>query len=436
MTTSPNYHAPVLRVGLAAIATLDLISFPIFLTAAHRGALEQGVAPGAFAELVARLPVSFLIASCGVAAAFAFARRPGRLGAGLLTLLALALLSSAHAQLFGSPWRHLFYSGLCLAGWLLGLSRSRHAGAAEDEAYARTGAIALLGAAYLNAGISKVVFGGGDWISGVPIQAVVLGQDGLVGDGALALFRTWVVSTPAAAALFSIATVLLELAGPLMLVGKRSRFLVASGLLAMHLNIFVLTGGSILYWEAMVFLVLFGLSTREPSHPLPSAQGGSARSRAATLLAAAMTLAALLAIAHQTRRFTSTHEHGRTMSMPAPPAPTIAALREIGPFRVGQTIAAAWSIDRLEVVPEGFIVRVAGPPGRAHFEITCAPSEHDSPFDIDAAHIFYSDDLPFETLRDAGAALRDTLRDNVADGADVCAVVRSWRGAAQAGRTP
>ena len=61
----------------------------------------------------------------GAAGAVAFARasrtarrRPGdRRRAGLL--------SAAHAQLFGSPWRHLFYSGLCLTGWLLGLAVGR-----------------------------------------------------------------------------------------------------------------------------------------------------------------------------------------------------------------------------------------------------------------------------------------------------------------------
>ena len=86
----------------------------------------------------------------------------------------------------------------CRAGFW-GLELGRHRGAATDESLARIGSIALLGAAYLNAGISKLAFGGIDWLSGLPIQAVVVGQDGLVADSILSSYRTWVAETPAAA---------------------------------------------------------------------------------------------------------------------------------------------------------------------------------------------------------------------------------------------
>src|SRR2546429_612054 len=84
------------------------------------------------------------------AGALAFARGAGRLVAGLVPFIALMLLSSVHARLFGSPWRHLYYSGLCLFGWLMGLMVSRVGGRPSDESYARIGSLALLGAAYLN----------------------------------------------------------------------------------------------------------------------------------------------------------------------------------------------------------------------------------------------------------------------------------------------
>jgi len=180
----------------------------------------------------------------------------------LVALVALALLSTAHAQVFGSPWRHLYYSGLCLAGWLLGLALSRRGGTPEDESYARTGAMALLGAAYLSAAISKIIYGGWEWADGTPIQAIILGQEGLVAGGIVDAYRFWTVTTPHAAVAFSVATVAIEAAGPLMLAGRRMRRIVAFALLILHANIYLLT--PVLYWQSMLLLVLFGLSSDPP----------------------------------------------------------------------------------------------------------------------------------------------------------------------------
>ena len=68
----------------------------------------------------------------------------------------------------------------------------------KDESYARIGSMALLGAAYLNAGISKLVYGGTTWMFGIPIQGAIIGQDGLVADSITSAYRSWVVATPAA----------------------------------------------------------------------------------------------------------------------------------------------------------------------------------------------------------------------------------------------
>lgn len=237
----------------------------------------------------------------GSVAAVRFGRRAGRVVDGVVALVALTLLSTAHAELFGSPWRHLFYSGLCLSGWLVGLLYSRRRGVPTDEWFARTGAIALLSAAYLNAGISKLVYGGGEWVSALPIQSVVVGQDGLVADGIASMYRTWVVTTPVAAIAFSVATVAFELAAPLMLLGARARLIVAAGLFAMHTNIYVLT--DILYWESMVVLALFGLS-RDPPAQRELGEVRMARPAPGAYVAAAVLIAlcAIVAIGHQARR--------------------------------------------------------------------------------------------------------------------------------------
>lgn len=424
MTQGGPDQRTLLRAVLATVVVVDLVSFFFFLGEARSTAAANGIEISRFAELFSRTIVRGVIVLIGVVSAVAFGWRPGRLWEGLLSLGALTVLSTAHAQLFGSPWRHLFYSGVCLSGWLLGLVVSRRRGAPLDESYARVGSIALLGAAYFNAGISKIVFGGAAWMSGLPIQATIIGQVGLVPDGIVGMYRSRVVMTPAVASLFSVATTAVELAGPLMLVGRRTRLCVALGLIAMHANIFVLT--HIAYWESMVFLLAFGLSADAPdAETVPESAGASRlHGRAFVGGAALLALCAFFAIGHQSRRFARLH--GLAGAEGEAPAPPPLAFRHIGPFSVGQTLADEWSLDSLTNSEEGFIASLSGARGQAAFEITCSPSAHRSPFDFGPAHIFYSSQLEFHDLDALGQAFREEIREATNE-ENVCEKLADWR---------
>jgi hypothetical protein len=291
-----------LRIVIAGLVIADLLSLVVFIADARGRALLDGTDIGGVAGAISWFPVCAAIAAVGIAGAVAFARRPGRLRAGLVPLAALALLSTAHAHLVGSPWRHLFFSGICLTGWLLGLAVTRRAGAPHDESYAYTGALALLGTAYLSSGISKVVYGGAIWLTGFPIQALVVGQNGLPDDSAVTALRLAIVTTPAIAAVFSILTVVFELSGPLLLAGRRWRRAVAFGLIGMHTTIFLLT--PVLYWESTVLLFAFAVAPDPPSpgdlpQPLPALLVDRGRfTRTAAIVAAG----AIIAIAYQAVR--------------------------------------------------------------------------------------------------------------------------------------
>jgi len=305
-------RAAFLRRALAAIAAIDLLSFAYSIADARSGAALNGLTVGWFTDLASRTPCTTIVIAIGVVGAIAFGSRPGRLGAGAVALAALALLSTLHAQLFGSPWRHLYFSGVCLLGWLLGLAVARRRGTPLDESYAHIGSLALLGAAYLNGGISKLVYGGIDWVWGASIQAIIVAQDGLVRDNIASAYRAWVVTTPLVATMFAIVTLGVEFLAPLMVVRQPIRRLVACGLFVMHANIYVLT--AILYWQSMVFLVLFGLSADEPPEDeaataIPVLERGFPR--AAVVLA----LCALLAILHQSRRYARSQQQ-RAVSAP------------------------------------------------------------------------------------------------------------------------
>jgi hypothetical protein len=343
------------------------------------------------------------------------------------------LLSTVHAQLFGSPWRHLYYSGLCLFGWLIGLIVSRLGGSPSDESYARIGSLALLGAAYLNAGISKLAFGGFEWASGTPIQAVVVAQDGLVRDGLLSAYRSWVVMSPGVVGLFSFATLTFELAGPLMMLGGRARVIVALGLLGMHLNIYVLT--DILYWQSMVLLVLLGiLPHEEPPEPRAAALPILASRRGFIGSVVTLTLAALFAIGHQHQRYNAWAVRrpapdpvpvGLAAPAETPPPPETPAPRRIGPFSLGDHVTDDWSIAALSPTDGGFTVTLLGPAGRARFEVTCTDVGHRSPFDVGSAHIFYPLDVPLPIVQPIGDALHDRVRRATAP-QDPCQAMNGW----------
>ncbi len=419
---------PFLRVTLAVLVASDLVSFYFFVGEALEAARAHDLAVDRLTAVFASSGVRAAVVGAGVAGALAFARRPGRIWEGVAALAALIVLSTVHAQLFGGAWRHLYYSGACLTGWLLGLVAGRRAGMPEDESYARVGAIALLSAAYCNAAISKFVYGGIEWLSGAPIQAIIVSQDGLVGSGLIADYRRWTVDVPAVASLFSIATMLFELGAPLMLLGGWIRILFALGLFAMHANIYVLT--PILYWESMTLLLVFGLSSEGSTDREPSRE--PARSQLFAASATVLAVWSVLAIANQMHRYTARQAAKRAQrEAPPPPPPTaVTALRQIGPFVVGAPLADGWSVQTLEISEGGFIARLSGGAAPLSFEVTCASSEHRSPFDLEGAHIFYSSTLELAALRAAGDSVRERVREAAA-GRDVCAQIASWRASAR-----
>lgn len=306
------------RRALAAIVLVDILSFVWSLSDARAAALARGAEIGVLTSFFSAPPVMAILALGGAAAAVAFGLKAARLWQGVLALAVLASFSTTHAYLFGSPWRHLYFSGLCLAGWLLGLIVSRRQGVASDEAYACTGSMAFLGASYLNAGISKLVFGGPGWLSGVTIQSVILGQDGLVADGMIASYRVWAAMTPAVAAALAVATTGLELAGPLFVIGRRVRMVVCLGLFAMHFNIWILT--PILYWQSMLLLLLFGFSADVSPVDVLSRNSLLTDGRKVAAIAALLAILALVGIRHQSQRFAQNQGVEDVESNPKPPA--------------------------------------------------------------------------------------------------------------------
>jgi hypothetical protein len=105
----------------------------------------------------------------------------------------------------------------------------------------------------------------------------------------------------------------------------------------------------------------------------------------------------------------------------------------LGPFAVGQRIAGDWLVDSLSVADEAIVAVLNGAPGRATFQITCAPSEHSSRWHLGRAQIFYSSAMAPADLDRAGAAVVQEV-ERASAGRDVCDALAQWRNGAAAGR--
>ncbi|HEY8379797.1 MAG TPA: hypothetical protein VIK91_25075, partial [Nannocystis sp.] len=253
------------RWALSAVVAFDLVAFFAFIPRAFERAAAATFELAWWVRIVAALPGRTAVVVAGLVATLAFARRRAPILGGALALVALGLLSHAHAALNGAPWRHLYYSGIGLLGWLVGLGFARARGLPDEQRHAFVVTVALLGAAYFNAGLSKLLLSGLEWLAGDTLRHTVVAQDGLLGAGRLHDLRLALVDTPALAAALATATVALELGGLLFLVGPRARALVAAGLVLMHLSIFVLTG--IAYVESIAVLIIFAWPHPELMRP-------------------------------------------------------------------------------------------------------------------------------------------------------------------------
>jgi hypothetical protein len=251
-----RYHA-FLRWVLGILVALEMFQFSDDIPAARQFNRGSGFADGLM-DIVSRPIPVWVICLAGALAGFLFALKPGRIRSGVVALLALVYLSSIHGVLFGSPQRDKFFVGLVLLGWLGGLVYGRKEKGEIRESYAYVGGVALLGAAYVCSGLSKLVYGGIEWLTGVSVRTMVVAQTGLVETlPILGLIRDTIVGYWWVAALVAIATIAAELGGVFFVFSRRSRVVAAFTLICMHLVIYVFTG--IGYVASVVLLLTFVL---------------------------------------------------------------------------------------------------------------------------------------------------------------------------------
>jgi hypothetical protein len=277
-----------LRVGLAVVATSDLVSL--------------GVDVGHTRPLLVAMDVAI-----GIAALVAFATSRWPITSGAIALVAIGAVAEAQAALLGGPQRHVFASGAALAGWLAGLAWGRGLPrVGEREDLAEAGAIGTLAATYVGAGTSKLLATGFSWADATTLRAVLLAQRRVTDHGFFTRLADYVVEHPSASRALAVATLLIQLGAFLYFVHPAVRIAWGALLLSFHVGVFALTGIGYRSNVALLLIFTFPWPRLFRSIPSATAQPRDAEVERRALVAAIAVAAVLVALAWLVplRRFT------------------------------------------------------------------------------------------------------------------------------------
>jgi hypothetical protein len=375
-----------LLVAIAMVGAWDLGGVVIELLGARSGPPHPH-APAWLLVLADAPALVVAIALVGVGGLALALRSRTRLVGLVVALASSAVLGEALAAATEGPWRARFFVGAALLGAVVGEAWSRWAGAGETTRgrALEAGALGMLAATWFGAGLSKLGGAGVAWADATTLRAVAVAHAHVDAPG---LAATIARSATAARGL-AIATLVVQLAAPTLLLGARMRLLIAVALVCFHVGVAVVT--RIGYWQPVVLLLAFALpwprwiaglrvaDTHEPALE-------PARERRATVGVIAIAIV-LVAIAWWpgVRAYTTGHHGGRAVVAHT-------AVERFGPLAVGDALPGGWRIAALEVedVRTSIVIAHAAH-GRVVLSVSprAAASAH-SPFDGESVAVAYA----------------------------------------------
>jgi hypothetical protein len=297
-----GYSRRPLRAALAAVASVDAVGLAVTITTTGPGPLSHPDAPAFLIELGDYPAIVFPIAFLAVCASWALCRREGSLAAGGAALLLLALLCESHAALVGGPARSFFTGGAVLLGWIAGAGASRlmwrDRDARREDVCGEAGAVAVLAATYVAAGLSKLVHDGASWADDTTLRAIVLTHHRVDDTSIVGAYEDVVVESPALGFALAAATLVIQLGAVAYVLSPRLRMAWGVLLIGFHLHTLALL--HLIYAENVALLLVFSfpwptLHGRRGEDP-SLAVGDPARARGVAIIAVAAiaTFAALV----------------------------------------------------------------------------------------------------------------------------------------------
>lgn len=256
------------RIFLAGLMMADacVLSYGIMLKTGAIDSVWAGAAARApettsliVQALIDHVWLLLLVCATTIAALAVFVRKPGRVLAAVVALIAMGCLVETNGLVFQDYNRNFFLPGAMLMAWILGLLFARLLGyksPRQAELFGALGATAMIGAVYFNAGLSKIVFSQGElgvWINPAVIRLTCIMENAPQSSGQL---WRWVAESPTIAADLAVATVLMELGGIFYAFGVRLRMFAAACCLGVHIGFLVLL--HIIFTENVLLIIAFG----------------------------------------------------------------------------------------------------------------------------------------------------------------------------------
>ena len=367
-----------LRIGLAAVAVLSAVSLLVELAGSIH-ATGRSDAPTWLVSIAESSGLRTMLGLVVAAGAGLLARGRRVLLGGLLVVGALGLLAEARAARFGGPFRADFFSGLAVLGWTLGYVFGTGKRAARER-WAELGAVSLLAAAYVSAGLGKLLGAGPAWAEADTLRAVILSHAEVADQGWARPGVSWVVDHPGLARAFGIATLVVQLGAVVLVLGRRWRAVAGVGLIGFHAGVFWLTG--IGYWPPVLLVGLLAF-------PWTRVRGRVAvgepieRPRWIVLgVSACLVMAAAWLVPGRDY----TRSHHRAGGSPGSRQPA----DRLGAIEVGDDLAGGWRVVAIDAEPERTRIVIADRGGkRAVVFVSERANQPGSPYDTPAHHIVY-----------------------------------------------
>jgi hypothetical protein len=420
-----------LRIGLALILAFDAVVAASAITNAVPGSESVRMAPWLLA--FARRPELVLaVVAIVVGALLSFALDRRSMTAGLVAFVGLGLLSTALTAVQGAASRNFYVGGAALLGWLCGealeLRRARSGAPVARSSLAEAGAAGTFAATYFCASVSKLLEGGGSWLSPGTLQSLVLAHAPVSGDSLASSYSRLVASSPGLASAFAAATLTIQVLAPAWLLGPRLRMAWGMLFVGFHINVFVLTG--IPYVESCYIAALFsfpwarivgrlrGLGARARTPELVESVPGTA------LLAVP---AALVALGLAARLIPEElRPRGDPFTRWRPTATDDSSeRRRFGPLGTGDRLAGDWVVDSIRVDRDQVRIRLKRSERELQLVISPEPGER-APFAPEGISLYYAKtDLPIAEFQDAGRDLSTRL-ERSAGSKPVRDAVRLW----------
>ncbi len=401
MTAAPRAQDAARHIARAAIAgmvVLDLALLPLAL-ADLTAAPADWHGPALYQWFAVHVPALLAVAGVGMLAAVAFAQGLAPMRTGLVMLLALHLVYEVFARSLATLPPEPILTGSALSGWLIGTLWARAIAAKSlpppalrnlEQQLGEATAVALVGATYCLAGVTKALHAGWAWDHRV-IWHVLFSFDDFEPDGLRRLLNDTITGDAALGDLLARMTIGIQIAALGMVIGPRARLLFGSLIVAVHGSMFLFCGLTDypLYLFVLGFLVPWPrLLRRVDGAPVDGPVIDPQRRRRAIVVAAAVAAAAVSAswalpldmwMAHRTVSTLGFWQSERPVLPPARASLTAADWAALAPLEPDVTLAG-WRLDEATAVEaQGVVLQWRRAESVLGVLVTADPTDRDQP---------------------------------------------------------